>query len=250
MQPSSPMKYILLLLSASCFHIASGQFNDTTNYYINVASTGIVNKTNEGSSYMLNNNLRFSVSKKRVSLNTTSSWIYGRQQDHLTNNDVASALDVNLYNKGNRRFYYWGLGTYESSFSLKIHHRLQTGLGVGYNIIDRANAVVILSDGILYEKSDLYASSEISSNDYETFRNSFRLKFRWVILDNVVLDGADFLQHSLPDRKDYIIRSTTNLSIKLRKWLGFTTSVTYNKLARTRRENLLLNFGLSVEKYF
>lgn len=246
------MKYLLLLLlAAGCFHIASGQFNDTTNYYVNYASTGIINKTNEGSSYVLNNNLRFSISKKRVSLNTTNSWIYGRQQDNLTNNDVTSALDFNLYNKGDRRrFYYWGLGTYESSFSLKIHHRLQTGLGVGYNIIDRANAVVILSDGILYEKSDLYASSEISSNDYETSRNSFRLKFRWVILDNVVLDGSDFLQHSLEDRKDYIIRSTTNLSVKLRKWLSFTTSVTYNKLARNRRENLLLNFGLSIEKYF
>jgi hypothetical protein len=245
------MRCLFLFLFVLSFYCSVGQFNDTTNYYVNYSSTGIINKTNGGSSYVLNNNLRFSISRKRVSVNTTNAWIYGRQQSNLTNNDFSSGLDFNVYNKGTRRrFYYWGLGIYESSFSLKIHHRLQTGAGIGYNVIDRPNVVVILSDGILYEKSDLYTGNEIFGNDYETFRNSFRLKYRWLIWNNIVFEGTDFIQHSLSDRKDYILRLNANLSIKLQKWLSFTTSVTYNKLTSTRRENLLLNFGLTVEKYF
>ncbi|HYG20114.1 MAG TPA: DUF481 domain-containing protein [Ohtaekwangia sp.] len=238
---------ILFLLSRAAF----AQFNDTTNYYINYTSTGVINKTNDGNSHVLNNNLRFSISKKRVSFNTTNFLIYGKQQGNLSNNDFTSAADLNVYNKGSRRkFYYWGLLQYESSFSLKLHHRLQTGVGIGYNIIDKPNVVVILSDGILYEKSNLYNDAESVRNDYETFRNSFRVKFRWVIRDIITLDGSDFLQHALDDGSDYIIKSNTNLSVKLLKWLSVTASVTYNKLNKTRRENLLVNYGLTFERYF
>jgi hypothetical protein len=231
-------------------HGLQAQFNDSVNYYVNYTSTGVISKTNDGNSYILNNNLRFSMSKKRVSLNASSLWIYGRQPGLLANNDFTVAADFNLYNDKSRRLYYWGLALYESSLSLKINDRLQAGLGIGYNIIDKPNAVVILSDGILYEKSDLYQDAEIVRRDYETYRNSFRLKFRWVIKNRITFDGADFLQHSLSDRKDYIIKSNTNLSIKLVKWLSFTTSLTYNKITETQRENLLLNFGLTIEKYF
>jgi hypothetical protein len=166
------------------------------------------------------------------------------------NNDFTAAVDFNLYNRKAKRLYYWGLGLYETSVSLKINNRFQAGLGAGYNIIDRPNAIVIVSDGILYEKSDLYQDVEGASTDYETYRNSFRLKYRWVIKNRVTLDGTGFLQHSLSDRHDYIIKSNASASIKLIKWLSFTTALTYNKISETERENLLLTFGLTVEKYF
>ena len=226
-----------------------GQFNDTVNYYINFASTGNINKTNDGTSYLLNNNFRYSISKKSISLNTTNSWMYGKQLGNLTNNDFFSGLDFNLYNTL-YNFYYWGLGSYEKSVSLKIDHRLQTGAGVGYNVVNRKNALVILSDGILYEKGDLYDDPETGSNEYEIFRNSFRLKFRFIIREIVVIEGSDFLQHALPDRKDYIIKSNTSLSVKLKKWLSLTSAVTYNKLSATGRENLLITYGITVERYF
>lgn len=235
------------LMLMSCDSL--GQFNDTVNYYINFASTGNINKTNEGTSYLLNNNFRYSISKKSISLNTTNSWMYGKQLGNLTNNDFFSGLDFNLY-KTLYNFYYWGLGSYEKSVSLKINHRLQTGAGIGYNLVNRKNTLVILSDGILYEKGDLYDNPETGTNEYEIFRNSFRLKFRVIIREIIVIEGYDFLQHALSDRKDYIIKSNTSLSVKLKKWLSLTSAVTYNKLSATGRENLLVTYGISIERYF
>jgi hypothetical protein len=240
----------LLMFFITIHAMASAQFSDSVNYYLKFTSAGIVNKTNDGNSYNLNNQLRFSTSKKRVSMNTSLQWLYGRQLELLVNNDFTAAVDFNLYNRKAKRLYYWGLALYETSVSLKINNRFQGGIGAGYNIIDRANAIVVVSDGILYEKSDLYENSEGGFTDYETYRNSVRLKYRWVIKNRLTLDGTGFLQHALSDRHDYIIKSNASASIKLIEWLSFTTALTYNKISATERENLLLTFGLTVEKYF
>lgn len=225
------------------------QYNDSTHQYINYVSTGTINKTNEGSSYVLNNALRFSITKKEYTLNTTNSWVYGKSLSNLSNNDVFSALDGNLY-KTFEHFYYWGLASYEKSFSLKMNQRLQGGVGVGYSVFDVEKLRIVLSDGILYERSDLYDTPEEGTNRYDVFRNSFRLKFRAVIRDVIILEGSDFLQHALSDRKDYIVKSNTSLSIKLKKGLSVMGSIVYNKLSKTRRENLLVTYGLTYEKYF
>jgi len=224
------------------------QFNDSTSYYTNFTSTGLINKTNEGSSYLLNNTLKFSVSKKKISLNATGSWIYGKQLTVLSNNDFSSALDFNFYVKPD--FYFWGLGTFDKSYSLKINERFQTGAGVGYVIINQKNALVNLSDGIIYERGDLTVSDILGRTNYETFRNSFRLKFRVSFKDRFIIDGINFWQPSLSEKEDYILKSTTNLSIKLQKWLSLTSSLTYNKFNISQRENLLWTFGVTFEKYF
>jgi hypothetical protein len=229
--------------------VTRAQFNDTTNYYINYASTGIVNKTNDNRSYVVNNHFRFSVYKNHVSLNTTHGFVFGKQQHKVTNRDLTSSVDFNLY-QTLPHFYYWGLGVYERNYSLKINQRLQAGAGIGYELIDRKNSLVILSNGILYEKTGLFDQAEAADITYETYRNSFRLKFRFLIRDRVTLESTDFLQHSLEDRHDYIVRCFTSLSVKVIRWLNFTTAFTYNKMSRTQRENLLLNFGLTVERYF
>ena len=236
---------ILMLISLQ----ANAQFTDSTNYFVRYASTGVVNKTNDRNSFVLNNQLRFSVYKKNVSINTNNSWIYGEQQRSVSNNDFTSTLDFDLY-KSRKHIYYWGLLNYEKSLSLKIHNRLQAGLGIGYFLIDQDDFAIQLSDGILYETSELYTQEGLTNADYETFRNSFRLKFRFVFKDVITLDGVDFLQHSLTDRKDYIIRLNTNLSVKLYKWISLTAAVAYNKLNKTARENFLLNYGITLERYF
>jgi hypothetical protein len=246
------MRYIkifwITLLTGFTTSDTFSQFNDTINYYANYTSTGIINKTNEGNSYVLNNQIKFNIYKKSVSLNTTNSWIYGQQLENVTNNDFFSVVDLNLF-KSERNIYYWALGNFEKSYSLKINYRLQSGLGIGYYLIDKQNFVLHISDGILFEKSDLY-DTEIGDNDYRILRNSFRIKFRLLVKDIFVLDNSDFLQHSLSDRKDYIIKSSTTLSLKLRKWLSFTIALNYNKLNLTKRENLLCNYGLTLERYF
>jgi hypothetical protein len=243
------MKYLFVVLGCLVGTSVNAQFNDSTNYFIKHSSTGIINKTNDQNSYVLNNTLRLNFYRKNFSVNTTNSWIYGKQQHQLANNDYTATVDFDLY-KTDRHLYYWGLLNYEKSFSLKIRNRFQGGLGLGYYLIDRKAIVIQVSNGILYERSDLSSTETIDHRDYETYRNSLRFKLRHVFRDVITFENIDLIQHSFSDRKDYIIKSNTNLSVKLYKWFSIAVTVTYNKLNVTERENLLVNYGLTFERYF
>lgn len=239
------------MLLSLCFLINNGllaQFNDSTHYHLKFAATGIYNKTNDSRSYVFNNGVSFTMNKKNISLNSSNSWIYGRQGGALSNNDFYSGLNFDVL-KNLRRLYYWGLATYTTSYSLKINHQFQGGVGLGYNIFNKKDVELVVSDGLLYETSDLELSPGVK-DVYQTFRNSFRIKYHLDLNSLLVLDGSHFWQPSLRDFDDYIIRSSNTLTLKLRKWLGVTTSLNYNRLSRTGRENLLLNFGLTAETYF
>lgn len=238
----------ILLLAIAYYNTAQGQFSDSVHYYGKFSSTGSINRTQDGRSYLLNNNFKVGVSKKKIALNATGGWIYGEQDSVKTNNDLTTSMDFSLF-RGVRKIYYWGLANYDKSYSLKINDRFQGGGGIAYNFLDRKTAYLSLSDGLLFENSDLFLKDTIP-DVYQTVRNSFRLSYRFVIHDIVIVDGTHFLQNSIIHGGDYNIRSTSNLSILLRKWLSITATMTYNKLNRTGRENLLFNYGLTVEKYF
>lgn len=227
---------------------ADAQFNDSTHYHLKYTTAGIINRTNDARSFVLNNVLGFQVNKEKLTINSSNAWVYGRQGSRLTNNDFSTALNVD-YLKNRQRLYYWGLVTFTTSYSLKINHQLQGGAGIGYNFFNKEQAELVVSDGLLYETSDLTLPQGVDDH-YQIVRNSLRIKYRWVINNLVLLEGVHFWQPSLERFDDYIIRSNSALSIKLRKWLSLTTALTYNKLSRTNRENLLVNFGLSAEKYF
>lgn len=240
------MMLLALVLIFCCNAIA--QFNDSIHYHLKFATTGIINRTNDARSFVLNNALGFQVNKEKLTINSSNAWVYGRQGSRLTNNDFSTALNID-YLKNRQRLYYWGLVTFTSSYSLKINHQLQGGAGIGYNFINNDRAELVVSDGLLYETSDLKLAQG-SDDHYQTVRNSLRIKYKWAINNLVILEGVHFWQPSLERFDDYIIRSNSSLSVKLRKWLSLTTALTYNKLSRTNRENLLVNFGLSAEKYF
>lgn len=240
-------RLLTIILILFCSFTASAQYNDSIAYHIKYASTGNLNITNDGSSYLLNNGLGFNARRKDLQMNFSSSWIYGESNRTLTNNDLNATLDFNIYRK-NKRFYYWGLGNYTSSYSLKINSQAQAGAGAAYIVAENKAAFISVSDGILFEHDDLMIDTV--HDTYQTFRNSFRLSFRFTVKKIIVVDGIDYFQSSLSDMNDYIIKSTTNLSFKLNKWLALTASLNYNKLSRTNRENLLFNYGLTVEKYF
>lgn len=242
------VKYLMVIILSADFLDVQAQFTDSTTKYISFGSTGVINKTNEGSSYVLNNNLRFNIRRKDVSLNAAAGWIYGEQNGTLTNNDFTSSLDFNLFKTGSH-FYYWGLATYEKSQSLKINDRAQVGLGLAYNVLEIKEIFLNISEGVLFEKSDIFLNATTRERN-TILRNSFRLRYRWTIKNRIVLDGTHFVQNSLADFNDYILKSTNSLSFKLNKWLNFTTALTYNKVNKTNRENLLITFGLTVEKYF
>ncbi|MES2648575.1 MAG: DUF481 domain-containing protein [Bacteroidota bacterium] len=241
-------RFLILLFNVAIIENAFAQFNDSIYHYLHYAATGVINKTNTSNSFLLSNGFRFQVKKKRVSLNNNNSFVYGEQQKRITNRDLTSSLDFN-YQPGKQRFYYWGLINYDKSYSLKVNNRLQTGVGVAYSIIDKPASFINISDGILYEKANLKLT-DITRDVYETFRNSFRLRYKFTIKEIIVINGTNFYQPSLNDGNDYVIQLANNLSIKLNKWLSFTTAATYNKVQRTHRENLLVTFGISAEKYF
>lgn len=241
-------KFFVLIVVLFSSLIGYSQLNDSIHHYVNFASTGIINKTNEGNSYVLTNGLKFNISKKKLRLNSTNSWTYGEQQKRLTNNDFNSTLDFNLY-KSSSPFYYWGLANYDKSYSLKINNRMQAGLGVAYNFIDTTTAFLNISDGILYENSNLKLNDS-TNNYYSLFRNSFRLRYHFVIKEIIIIDGSNFLQSALNNSNDYIIKSSNSISLKIRKWLNLTTTANYNRNQKTNSENLLITFGLSAEKYF
>lgn len=242
------LRSLLILICCLCYTALQAQYTDSTEYYAAYTSTGSYNRTNSSSAYLLNNGIKLGARKKSLALNSTNKWLYGRQNNVLTNNDVSSAWDLNLY-KTLPHFYYWGLFTYNTSYSLKINHQLQAGLGVAYNFFDTKKITVNISDGIIYDYSDIILSDGVREI-YGTPRNSFRLQVKANIKDRFVFNGNGFLQNSLEDAEDYIIKSDISLSVKLKKWLSITSAFSYNEMSRTKKSNLLLTYGVTIEKYF
>ncbi len=241
-------RYTMLLLCTVFCSPLFAQFSDSVHHYLGYAATGILNETNDNRSFVLNNAVKFNVNKKNKFLNSNAAWIYGRQNGKQTNNDYTASIDFNVYND-NSRWYYWGLVTYEKSFSLKVNNRFQGGAGVGYTFSKDKNASIVVSDGLLYEYSNLKIDS-VTNDEYSTIRNSLRLKYHFVFSGIVTLDGLHFWQQSLSSGDDYILKSISTLSVKLRKWLSITSALNYNKVNRTGRKNLLFTIGLSADYYF
>lgn len=244
------MRRHLLLIILVLFYIknAGAQFSDSVHYFVSYAATGIINTTETGKSYVFNNLLRANVNKNDVSFNSGYSWIYGRQNTVTSNNDFTVTGDFN-YRKDSSRFEYWALANYDKSLSLHINHRLQYGGGLSYDILRSNNNRVNISNGLLYENSNLRLDNNVM-DIYQTWRNSLRLKYYFHVKDLLALEGVHFLQNSLSTKTDFIIKSYSALTVKVYRWVNFTTTLTYNKLNRLKRENLLLTVGLSFEKYF
>lgn len=192
--------------------------------------------------------LNYNTLRKNIALNTSANWIYGSNQSALTNNDLSLHGDLNFFRHG-KKLYYWTLANYDKIYSLKVNYRLQAGAGASYNFIDSPWLRINVSDGILYEKGDITneAGKKII---YSIPRNSFRLLYKWSIKDRLVISGIHFYQPSLQSINDYIIQSSSSISIRLNQWLSFTSSLVYNKVTLTDRETLLFTYGLSLEKYF
>lgn len=243
------MKFtVFIILSMTWGQHCFAQFNDTTHYHLNYAATGIINRTEAANSYVFNNQLKANLNRNDIAVNTSHGWIYGQLNDVLSNNDFSSTVDFN-YRKDSSRITYWALGTFEKSYSLRVNRRLQFGGGLSYDFIRGTDDRLNVSNGLLYESSELKLSDTFNDK-YRTWRNSLRVKYRWNIRNLVVLDGVHFLQNSLSTKKDYIIRSNTTLAVRIYRWVSFTSALTYNKINRLHRENLLITFGIAFEKYF
>lgn len=238
--------YVVILLLTG--YSTQAQFNDTIHHFAQLTGTGNFNRTGDGITYLLNHAAKYSMRRESVVMNTQASWIYGATPQKQTNNDFISSLDFNLY-KTFPHFYYWGLVNYTSSYSLKINGQLQTGLGVAYRIVDRSDIMFSISNGILFERSNIIQEDQ-QQLEYQTFRNSLRLQFRMKINDLLTFNSVGFYQPSLQYRNDFIITGNVSLGIKVWKWLSFNTTLNYNNISRTQRENILITYGFVAERFF
>jgi hypothetical protein len=243
-------KTALFILLALVTHSSFGQFSDTVNYHLKAAATGNMNRTNTGTSSIFNNLLGFDINKKHVSFNSSAAYIYGRNPTQKTNDDFIAVMNFD-YLQAVSKLYYWGLASYEKSFSLKVDNRFQAGGGLGYNIMNKPEATIIVSDGLLFETADLSQKDQYGRTSYQTLRNSFRLKFRFRIKDDLItVDGTEFLQNSLSEGQDFILKLNANFSIRLYKWLSLTSAFNYNRMNAIGTENLFLSYGLTFDRYF
>lgn len=236
----------ILLVLVSIVSDAYAQMNDSTHYYLQLSSTNSINKTNDKSAFLLNNGVRFSVEKQRIRLNFNNNWLYGKQDGNLSNNDFSSALDMNFYQTS--RFFYWALLNYNTSYSLNIRNQLLAGSGVAYSFVDTETAYLNLSDGFLYDASSIF-DEDIRVN-YQTIRNSFRLAYKFVVREIIVFQGSNFYQPSLRNARDFNIKMNNDVSLKLNKWISLKAALTYNRINRTDRENLLFTYGVAFERFF
>lgn len=241
-------KYLVICISLLVSLFCSAQFSDSIHYHFNYASSGNYNRTNTNRSYLLNNTVNLSYRKKPLVVNFTGKWLYGEQQNKLINNDFSGLFDVNLY-KTFPHFYYWGLSNYTRSYSLRINTQLQAGVGIAYNIVDKINLKINLSEGILYDYSDVFLKDG-THEMYETPRNSLRFQVKYYYGQIFSFAGATYVQHSLEYGNDVIYKSDVDLGIKLKKWLSLTAKLTYNKIDRTQRENLFITYGFAIDKFF
>lgn len=241
-------KWITAVACILIFKYTKGQSPDSARYSLHYAATGIINNTQASSSHVFNQILQTEFNKSQFSVTTFASWIYGRQNKQQSNNDFSSAVDVN-YRFSNTRLVAWTLGTFDKSYSLKLNNRFQFGSGLSYDLIANNKMRINVSDGILHENSSLKLSDSIDDH-YSTWRNSFRVKYRFTFGSIFSINGLHFLQNSFALKEDYIIKTNVAFSLKLYKWLSFTTALTFNKLNRLKTENTLVTLGLSVDKKF
>jgi Protein of unknown function, DUF481 len=220
---------------------------DTIRYHLFIASTGSWNQSGNTNTYLMNNAVRLGATHRLFSANFFGSYVYGLTDQALTNNDVLISFDGNIYQQ-HTKFFYWLLVNYTSSYSLKIRGLFQSGGGVAYDFIKTKDNRLTVSDGVLYEKDNLYLDT--AYDIYSTYRNSFRLAFKWTIINKLIFEGSNFIQNSFSNSDDYIIRSNLILLFNLNKWLSLTSTFVFNRFNRTGQQNLLLTYGLRIEKDF
>jgi len=240
-------KLLLLFAVVQCAWTCTGQYSDSTHYYTGLIATGSYNKTDGTQTTLFTDKLNAGVRKKIVTLDFDNTWVYGEQQKALTNNDFSSLFNCDIH-KLFAHAYYWGLGSYVSSFSLKINRQVQAGAGVAYNFIDHKKVKFNLSDGVVYDNSDILLNDTVR-DVYSTVRNSARVMFT---CDTGILKltATALFQNSFEMRSDYVVKVDAAVTVKVMKWLSFTAAYSYNRFNRTDRENTLFTYGLTLEHYY
>jgi hypothetical protein len=257
----STKKYFTYYVFIFCFYISLifqstkvlGQKNDTTDHKIKYDLKGSYNKNTNNQNFILNNELGYSYKINHLEFNANTKWIYGFNSEKLVNNDFTGIVDGNYFFDSLKMFNAWILGSYLTSYSLKVFNEYQTGAGLAYKILDNKknkHFFLRISDGIIFESSN-FLNTDGTTNAYNTIRNSLRVQAKIYFMNNkVALEHTSFWQPSLDIKNDYNFRSSTELKISISSNMAFGTKYEYNYISRTQRENTIINYGISIQKDF
>ena len=221
---------------------------DTTKFHITYSSTGSYNKTQSSNSFLFNNVLDLLEKNKSIAFNLSGTYLYGRQNSITSNRDISTILNFDYFKSPPiKNSYYWCLLEYSSSLSLKVNTEKQFGFGFAFILINNPTARLTFSDGVIYDQNNVLLNN--LNINHDVIRNSFRIRYHFLINNIFNLAGLTYYQTSL-EKNDFIIKSTQTAGVKLNNWLSVGSSLTFNKYAFIQRENLLLTYGLIVDKSF
>ncbi|HTO14947.1 MAG TPA: DUF481 domain-containing protein [Edaphocola sp.] len=240
--------FLVLLLSSSWWTSALAQFNDSVHYKTSLSLSGNFNKTNDETTMLFNNSANIEIRFERFEFNGNGQWLYGKNQEKLTNNDWKATANFDRIS-GHKPLIYWGLFNFISSYSLNVNYQYQAGSGLAYKFFNNDVFKFSISDGILYEYSSVNTSNT-DKLEYETFRNSLRIKASYNYKKRVSAKFVFFHQPSLTLKNDYIITSNFNLGFKIWKWINFETGLSYNKVSKTQKENFIMTYGIVTNNFF
>jgi hypothetical protein len=239
---------LVTLIFLVCFLAADAQLSDSTGNYLAYAFTGNYNQANKVAGFLSSHSVAFGHRSDAWACHLNLKHLYGRQRQELTNNDLTVHFDVNRY-AFVPRFYFWGLASYGAVYSLKVHTQFQTGAGAAYDLISTGGIEVNVSDGLLYDYSDVDLS-ESTRLVRQTPRNSLRLRLRLKAGVHGSLQSAYMLQNSLEHGNDLIHKAETTIMVRIRGQLSARFHVQYCGMSSTDRETLLAVFGLHFSRSF
>ncbi len=247
--------FVLLFINVITCNLIFAKKADTIPKFhkLQINANGSLNITPLDRVYLLNNQIGYSFTKDRVELNSNAKWIYGFNNSGLVNNDFTGTLDGNFFHDTEKRFNSWILGSFVSSYSLRIISEYQGGAGVAYLFFDdKKNKTFNLkiSNGLIIEESHFYNPENIQSN-YNILRNSLKVNFKLLMLNKrITMESATMWQPALNKANDYNFRTSATLNIPIWEFLSLQTRYEYNFITRTQRENTLLNYGITAKFNF
>lgn len=249
MRRSFQFVFTCLLLFFISKKIAA-QPNDSAKFHSLKANLGgTINRTAEGFAYLLQHNASYQYREARNAVNVRGQHIFGQSLGQVTNRDYNFGFDYNRFLNENRRWYVWFLGAYNSSYSLRVLSQWQAGAGIALNVIDRSDMWLNVSNGIIYEYSEIVDASEAIIN-YNTPRNSLRINFGGKFQDRIEYKTLHFWQPSLRHANDFIFTSNSSISYQIWNGLRFQLSFIYNKVSKTAKENMVFTYGIAWSSNF
>lgn len=228
---------ILLILFSSNISAQLFQQDTTAKLKMNISLKGYFNNTSTSQTILGSESFSTTYKTKRIEYNTFTTYIWGRTNEKMTNDDISTGFYVDI--RKDRRLYTWLVGQYDKSLSLDIDYRFQSGSGLGFFIVREKGFYINLSNGLICETNSI---------EQDIFlRNSSRLKFN-LKHKNLSLESTTYYQPSLCHNGDIIFKNLNTLDLKINGGLSFQISLMNNYVSVQDKKNLLYTIGFNYQR--